>query len=411
MKNVWILNHYAQVPSGPGGTRHFSLAKYMVEHGWRATIIASSVELNTGRQRLARGQDSLYENVDGVPFLWLRTPAYQGDGLGRIRNMSSYAWRALRPAMTACLPAPDAVIGSSVHPLAALSGALIAKRHGVPFLFEVRDLWPQALIDLGRLSHDGPPARLLRALEGWLYRRAVRTLVLQPKADEYIASFGVAPEKIVWLPHGIDLAISGAPRELVDRDDFTVMYLGAHGQSNALDVILLAMAKIGSRGTARRVRLRMIGNGGMKPALMERAATLGLGDAVSFESALAKHDVPATAAEADAFIVSFFDLPNLYRFGINMNKFYDYMAAGRPIIIASAAANDPIAEAGAGLSVPPEDPEALADAIESLARMPLEARRRFAVAARDFVVANHDYAVLATRLVEVLNGCVAGRSC
>ena len=225
MKTVWILNHYAQEPGGPGGTRHYSLAKYMPQYGWRGFVIAASVELNTGRQRLARRVATKMCNYDGVDFLWIRTPVYHGNDHGRIVNMLSYSIRVLIPKTTRSLPRPDVVVGSSVHPFAAWSGALLAKRFGVPFVFEVRDLWPQTLVDMGRLKAWGFQTKTLQILEKWLYRKADRIVVLLPLAKDYIAGLGIPEEKIVYIPNGVELAGYPKPAPAYVRKKFTLMYL------------------------------------------------------------------------------------------------------------------------------------------------------------------------------------------
>src|SRR5512138_659793 len=148
MKQVWILNHYAQEPGGPGGTRHYSLAKYLPRYGWQAQIIAASVELNTGRQRLGPREIFRLEKFGEASFLWLKTPTYKGNSARRLLNIFFYTVQTLLP-YTKKLPSPHVVIGSSVHPFAAWAGAMLAKRHGTPFIFEVRDLWPQSLVDIG----------------------------------------------------------------------------------------------------------------------------------------------------------------------------------------------------------------------------------------------------------------------
>ena len=169
MKNVWILNHYAQEPGGAGGTRHYSLAKHLVDYGWKASIIAASVELNTGRQRLSPGEKRRLSKFGNVPFLWVRTPRYKGNGGGRMINMLMYSLRVLLPWTTRKLDRPDVIIGSSVHPFAAAAGAILARRFRVPFVFEVRDLWPQTLVDLGRLQEKS-------IITGWL--RVSRKMVV-----------------------------------------------------------------------------------------------------------------------------------------------------------------------------------------------------------------------------------------
>lgn len=154
MKNIWILNHYATYPGGVGSSRHYYLAKCLKSLGWSATIIAASVEHQTGIQRLKFGEGQRIDEINGVPFLWLRTPVYKGNGAGRLKNILAYTWSVLQPNATKELPRPDVIVGSSVHPFAAVAGALLARRLSVPFIFEVRDLWPQTLIDLGVCEMD-----------------------------------------------------------------------------------------------------------------------------------------------------------------------------------------------------------------------------------------------------------------
>ena len=404
MKQVWIVNHYAQEPCNPGGTRHYSLAHHLMEHAWSATLLAASTELNTGRQRLARGQLWREESYGGIPFCWFRAPGYVGNGLGRLVNMLAFAAHVVAsPSLRRRAP-PDAVIGSSVHPFAAWAGLRLARRYGVPFIFEVRDLWPQTLVDMGAAKEGSLVVRLLRRLELHLYQAAARIVVLMPKADAYITRLGIAPGKIVWIPNGIDLAGAVANPPPPTREFFYLMYFGAHGQANGLDNILAAMVRLRTLRPDRPVWLRLIGDGPLKPALIEQAKRLGL-DNVSFEPPVAKEAIPRLAAEADAFVLNLVDLP-IFRYGISPNKLFDYLAAGRPIVFSCSAANDPVAEAHAGLSVPPGDPAALAEAIARLVALPEPVRAEMGRNAVAYVHANHDFRLLARRLADCLDAAV-----
>ncbi|NIC36037.1 glycosyltransferase family 4 protein [Halomonas desiderata] len=409
MKHVWILNHYAKHPGAAGGARHYQLARHLPAQGWHATLIASSVDHPSGEQRLEESERWRLETCGEVRFLWLRTSSYRGNGGGRMKNMLEYAWQAVRPSRLAELERPDLIIGSSVHPFAALAGWWLARRHRVPFVFEVRDLWPQTLIDMGRLREGALLTRALRALEIFLYRRARRVLTLLPRAVDYIAPLGVPKERVEWLSNGVDLADfpdPGPPFPRPREMPLTLMYFGSHGEANGLSHLLEAMAivKRDANGDAVPVRLRLIGEGPAKQALIRQAGALGLdGRWVSFEPPVAKREIPALAGEADAFVITVRDLPRLYRFGISMNKLFDYMAAARPVIIASAAVNDPVADAGAGITVPPEDPLVLAEAIKRLAALPAEERARMGRAGRAHMEAVYDYRILAERLADIMN--------
>ena len=204
-KNIWILNHYAQEPSGSGGTRHFHLAENLVNHGWCSIIIAASVDHSTGRQRLGKGIDKKLEKINDISFLWIKTPKYSGNGIGRILNMLVFTFRVILPSTTKNLNKPDVVMGSSVHLFTALAAALIANRFRVPFIFEVRDLWPQTLIDMGRIREGSFIVWILRWIEKWLYRQAERIIVLLPYAWKYIVPLGFSKEKIIWIPNGVNL--------------------------------------------------------------------------------------------------------------------------------------------------------------------------------------------------------------
>jgi glycosyltransferase involved in cell wall biosynthesis len=400
LKQVWILNHYAQEPEGAGGTRHFSLAKHLQALGWKTSVLAASVELNTGRQRLASHENTRLDTFEGVSFLWVKTPPYKGNGSGRMLNMLAYAYRVCLPSTTRDLAKPDVVVGSSVHPFAAVSGAWLAKRHCVPFVFEVRDLWPQTLIDLGRLRDTDLMTRLLRWLELWLYRRADKIVVLLPKASDYIAPLGIPADKVVWIPNGVELDGYDKPSPPAIRNEFTLMYFGAHGQANGLDCVLGAMAELSKRQDMQHVRLRLIGDGPLKPTLMAQARQLNL-NTVIFEDSVPKAKIPQLASEADGFVICVKNLPQLYKYGISMNKLFDYLAASRPIIIASAAANDPVQDAGAGFTVRPESSFELAEAIDKLVKLSLDQRIAMGEAARAYVERHHSFRVLALKFAKV----------
>lgn len=403
MKQVWVLNHYAQEPDGAGGTRHYHLADHLRNLGWQATVIAASVDHGTGKQRLLPHEIKRLEFFNDVPFLWIKTPEYDGNGGGRIRNMLQYTWRVLLQKTTADLPRPDVVIGSSVHPFAAVAGAYLARRFKVPFVFEVRDLWPQTLIDMGRLKSSSLTAWILRKLELWLYRRAARIVALLPRAWEYITPLGIPKERVIWIPNGVDLSLFPQTTASVpDSEQFTLMYFGAHGQANGLDNVLSAMTFVQEQPNGRHIRLRMIGDGPLKPILTAKASELRLTN-VSFESSVPKTQIPALAAQADAFVIAVLDLPNLYRYGISMNKLFDYLAAERPIIISSDAVNNPVSEARAGLTVKAGQPKALADAILKIAATPPEERQRMGRAGRVYVEQNHSFEQLSARLAAVLD--------
>lgn len=409
MKTVWILNHYAETPGGASGARHFYLSKYLEGRQWKAILIASSVEHPSGRQRIAGPEKFKFEQVGGVDYFWVRGPSYRGNGKARIIGMLSYSLNVLRPKFLASLKRPDLIIGSSVHPFAALAAWVLSVKYKVPFIFEVRDLWPQTLVDMGRLKRTSFLTQLFYKLEFFLYTRASKIIVLMPGASDYIAKRGVNRDKVFWLSNGSDVEDFPVFPE-PSNPTFCFMYFGAHGEANALDVLLDAMGIIKSRTEAAlvpRVKLRLIGDGPLKSGLIDKARDLGLADWITFESSVSKSQIPSVAAEADAFVISVLNLPALYRYGISMNKIFDYMAAARPIVIAVEAYNDPVVDADCGISVPPSRPDLLADAMIAMAKASKEDRRELGRKARSHVMENYNYRALAGKLADILDEVIA----
>jgi len=365
-KTLWILNHYAVTPDLPGGTRHVDLARELVKLGWRVTILASAFHHVFRRHvKLAPGQRWRVEEVDGVDVVWIRTTPYRGNDWRRTWSMVDYTVRAwwtgrLLPRRIPEVGRPDVVLGSSVHLLAVVAAWRLARHYRARFVMEVRDLWPQTLVDMGQLSEASLMTRLLRGLEAFLYRRAARIVTLLPRVEDYIASRGIPREKVVWVPNGVDLSRFPTPSPSPQADGpFTVMYPGAHGEANALGTVIEAAALL--QDQAAEVRFVFVGDGPEKEWLMEKARSLGLRN-VEFRDPVRKAETTDTLHEAHVFVFHLQRAP-VFEYGVSSNKLFDYMAAERPVVFAVQAGNNPVDEAGCGITIAPEDPAALADAV------------------------------------------------
>ena len=397
---IWIVNHYADPPDGLA-TRSFDIARRLVEKGHPTTIFVcafSHYHLRPARKLGFRLWQK--ESIDGVQLVWIAANSYRGNDWRRVTNMVTFSVLAFL-AGALRRERPDVIVGVSVHPLAALSGWLLARLKRARFFFEVTDLWPQTLIDFGRLRADGRAARAMRSLERFLFRHAERIVMLWRHTDEYVSSQGVSPAKILWIPHGVELTryeqlepYLGAPAR-----PFRVMFLGGFVASNSVESILDAAQVLARRGRDD-VRFLLVGSGQEREALIERAQTMGLHN-VEFRPAVPKRDVGRVMGEADAFIYGLRDLP-LYRFGISLNKLTDYLAAGRPIIFFGRSSYDPVRDAQAGFSVPPGDPEALADAILELVALTPEERMEMGERGRRYLLEHHNIPILSERLLTAL---------
>lgn len=399
---IWMINHYAEPYA-----RHHNLALELVRRGHRVVIFASSFDHKSRREnRLAPGEKMRSEDIDGVTFVWMRTPPYPGNTAARVWNMAVFAGRIWRGGKPAGFDPPEVIIGSSPHLFAALPAQRLAASLHVPFVLEVRDLWPQSLVDLGGVSPRHPVVRGLEAIEKYLYRRAARIISLLPGAAEHMAKKGADPEKVVWIPNGVNLDLVPPPEPPRNDGVFTVMYAGAHGLANALDTLLDAARIVRSKLWGKGVRFRFIGDGPEKPRLEGKAQVENL-ENVSFENPVPRNQVYGLLKKGDVLWVTLRDSP-LYRWGISLNKLYDYLASARPIVFGANVSLNPVDEAGAGITVPPEDPNALAQAIKRLYDMSPDERWEMGLRGREYVEKHHNFSRLADKLENLLEEAVKG---
>jgi glycosyltransferase involved in cell wall biosynthesis len=405
VKAVWMLNHYAITPDMPGGTRHFDLACELTRVGYDVTILASAFNHGLRRKvRLLNGEPRALEEVEGVKFVWIPSFAYAGNDWRRLVNMLDYAWRAYwlgrhLPRLEPCIRTPDVVMGCSVHLFAVLSGYYLSRHYGAHFLVEVRDLWPQTFLDMG-VWHEGQlQVRFFRWLEQFCYRRAEQIVTLSPMTHDYLARYSSAwADKVVYVPNGTRVARFErivATQEQENRP-LRVMYLGAMGIGNGLDLLLQAMQAV-EQTAPGRLECVLVGDGPLKPWLQKTAADHGLRN-VRFENAVPRAQVPACAAQADILVL----VQREVLYG-SSNKLYDYMAAGKPIVFAVFAQHNNLVErVRCGVSASPESGADLAEKLLTVASMPEEERRAMGDRGRAYVKEHHDYSILARRLADTL---------
>jgi glycosyltransferase involved in cell wall biosynthesis len=391
--------------------RPYYLAREWVRRGHRVSIVAASESHLRSHAPQLGGRARLDETIDGIDYTWLATPSYRGNGAARVRNMAAFVMRLRRDGeQLAASIKPDVVIASSTYPLDIWPAHRIARRAGARLLFELHDLWPLSPMELGGHSRWHPFIMLLQAAENFACRHADAIVSILPKVGAHLEAHGMAPGKLHLVPNGVDPAewredgpalqpaLAAALDRLKQEGRFVVGYAGTHGIANALQTLLDAAVRL--RG--QPVAFVLVGGGPQKAELQRNAAALGLAD-VQFFDPIPKMQVPALLRHFDLAYIGWHRQP-LYRFGISPNKLIDYMMAARPILHAVEAGNDPVAEAGCGITVPPERPHAIADAILSMMALSPDQRARLGQRGRDFALANHTYPVLGQRFLTALAG-------
>jgi len=396
-ETLWILNHYAQTPLTAGGTRHYELARRLIGMGYDVSIVSSEFDHVSGTARFGGLSTPRCEVVDGVRFLWLPSRfSYRDNGMARVWNMLEYSVRAYwrgRKCFGGSLGKPDVLLASSPHLLTGLAGLRLARHFDIPFLFEVRDLWPETFVQMGVMTRRHPVVLLLRRLELHLYRRSAKVVSLLPTVGEYLEPLGVESQKTAIIPNGVDAeayACEGSRRE---EGPLRIVYAGAHGPANGLDNVLRAMAELAGN---LEVEFHSYGDGPEKATLTALARELELAN-VFFHGAVPKCEIPAILCGADALLLNYARL-GIGAYGISPNKLWEYLAAGKPVLFAHEATNNPVEELDCGISVPPADPAALAHAVRLLAAMTPQERLVMGARGVGYVREEHDWGVLAGKL-------------
>jgi len=387
--------------------RHYFLARHWVQTGHEVQVIAASYShLRAVNPDAARGTVS--EHEDGIAFHYLKTRSYSGNGMGRVLNMLEFSI-GLRSAL-AGLERPDVVIVSLPHPFAVPVVQELAGRRDLPLVVEIRDLWPLSLVELMGLPRYHPLVLLMQCLERRTYLKNDLLVSLLPNGREYFARFGLDPARVVHIPNGIDPSVwSEAPPGDVNptlqrlaairRDSpFLVMYFGTIGKGNDVASFIQASRSAHAAGAAFVV----VGSGVDRQALESEA-----NGHVHFLNPVARHLVPAVLGCADVLYIGWNDCPALYRYGISPIKMADYMMAAKPIVHSVRAWNDPVAESGCGISVPPGQPGAIAGAVDDLLRLSGLQRAALGRKGREYALREYDYRLLAARYLGALDQVVA----
>lgn len=403
--NIWIFNHYAIAPGSSGGTRHYDLAKQLVEKGHKVTIFASSFNHQTRKEEhfISENSSMIEKYYDSVRFVWIKTSSYHGNNWRRVLNMLSYTYRGYKHAKRMD-DQPDIVIGSLVHPLAAYLGYKISKRFKCKFYFEERDLWPQSLIELGKISPKNPVILLLSQLELFLYRKADKIIVLFDKAVNYVVSKGIDREKVLYLPNGVNMdrykssnnAIN-LPNEITDpfsttlKNKFIAVYTGTHGLANNLDVILDAANLIDNKD----IFFLLVGDGPEKRRLQTRVEDENILNVV-FLPPVQKEFIPLILNSVHIGLLPLQDSP-VFKWGISPNKMFDYMAAKLPVILLCDLEDTPVDKANGGLVIKNEFSQNLAHTLQEWAVNQSEVKK-MGINASKYVIENHSWDKLANVL-------------
>ncbi len=399
---VTFISKYCILPQFGAPNRQYFISKYLsLQPGAAVLLIGSKSTLAA-----VAGFKGLYHSVkDGnLEMVTLNGPVVDpGFNLRRLRSWIVFEFNIFRFRKNIRDFKPDVMIVSSLSILTFLTGVFLKKWLRIPLVIEIRDIHPLTIVEVGKTSPYNPAVIMLKMVEKYGYKNADLIISPLPKADDHIRTVVKKPFQFYWMPQGVDLNFYDQPRKVLPADliqkksgDFIIGYAGTLGKANALDVIFEAAASI--QHTHPHIKFIFIGDGPLKNSFRVKYKTLGN---IIFVPAVSKIDLQQLLDKVDIVINTWLDIP-IYRFGINPNKWIDYMYAAKPILVAYSGYKCIIGEIGCGIVVPAENKQALIKGIIEFSEMTADELTAMGKKGKDYLINGLSYEALTAGLYKKL---------
>lgn len=410
MKTIWIMNHYAANTFFDRGGRHYSFAKYLIRKGYDVTIFCASTVHNTDKNIEIKEGMYKTDQVDGIPYVFVKTSPYKGNGIKRIKNMVQF-YIKLFPVTKKVgreTGKPDVILASSVHPLTLVAGIQIAKKRKIPCVCEVRDLWPKSIVDFGNMSRKNPVIQMLYQLEKWIYKNADQLIFTMEGGKQYIEEKGwikgINPKKIHHVNNGVDLETFEYNRkhfQIQDKDleengVFKIIYAGSIRNMNKVETLVKAVEKLNK---PNQCRLIIYGDGDDKESLESYCKKHKLAN-VKFKGRVEKKYIPYILSKSDLNIINYMQ-SDLIKYGGSQNKLFEYLASGKPICSNVRMGYSLIEKYQCGIEENISGDDAYAKVIQKFMDIPRE-KYEFYMQNALQAAKEYDFAVLSEKLEKIL---------
>jgi len=346
-------------------------------------------------------KDFTEEIIEGVRYLWVKTPKYNDNTVFRSVNIFTFVNKLKKSAKhLANSLKPDLVIASSTYPMDIYPCKMIASESGAKLVFEIHDLWPLTQMTFGNLSHKNLIVKYLQKAEDFAFTQSDDIVSILPNADKHIKERNVKKFRFHFIPNGVimDKNIQNAcvldsyHQNVIDKlksqNKFILMYVGGHTVSNSLETLISSCPILPGN-----VSVVMVGEGRYKKMLMDTCAQKGYKN-IHFLPSVPKNQVNTIQSLADCLYIGAKKC-KLYEYGVGMNKYYDYMLSKKPILNGVEASNDIVKKVNCGISVKAESNTAICEGLKALIALTPEEREQIGQNGYEYVTKNHDYQILA----------------
>jgi len=404
-KSIWLINQYLCTPELNGdGHRHSYLAEEWIKKGYDVTLITSSYSHVPLRENKIKGVFELREGK--IRTLLIKGNKYSStQGVSRIASWLIFCF-LLFFIPTKKIPKPDIIIVSSNSLLPILNVVWQYKKkfREAKFLLEIRDIWPLTLVEVGNFSANNIFIRILAWIEKLGYQKADFIVSLLKDTDDHIEKVLEDDNfKYEWISNGYKLQDDSYYEEIpqsitnkIPNDKFVVGYAGSLGRANAMEYIIESFKQL----DAKKFALCILGIGDEMNNLKQKAHGL---DNIIFLGKVKKSEVLSFLKKCDLLYLGVRDL-NLYRYGISMNKTFDYLYAQKPVLLSSPVKNSIVKLAKCGVEVIPEKPDILRKEIMNFEQMDIPERVDMGKRGKEYLLNNFTYQKLAEKYIKIFDG-------
>jgi len=398
-KNIWIINQYCGSIFHGMNFRSWYFAKELKKKGHCPHIISASFSHLLFKFPATNGKFT-FENVEDIPFTWVKVAKYSGSqSIGRVLVMIQFMINLIFLPKKK-LQKPDVIIVSSLSPLPIVSAYFWSKKYKAKLLFEVRDIWPLSLIEIGGFSKLNPLVLFFGWFEKFAYKRADKVISVLPNAKPHMESRGMNKDKFIHIPNGFNMEemkkskdLDKSIANLIPKNKFIVGYTGSLGASNAMEYLIKASNYLENN---ENIHFLIFGKGQHLEKLKNNAK-----NNVSFLGEIDKSQIQSAISFFDVCYIGWHN-HSLYRFGISPNKIFEYMYSGKPIIHSVNTSNDIVQIAEAGISLEPENPREITNKIIEISKMENEILKKWGENGKKYVKENHTYSHLTQLLISTI---------
>lgn len=410
------MNHYATNSYFNKGGRHYWLAENLIKNDYEATVFCANTRHPMKEIVDTKGSKFTVKETEDIPYVFVKTTEYAGNSVSRVKNMVNFARNLGIVAKTYAKKEgkPDVILASSVHPLTLVAGIRIAKKFNVPCICEVRDLWPESIVEFQGANRKSLVIKSLRKGEKWIYKKADRLIFTMEGGVDYITDNKwdkdqggpIDISKVYHINNGTDLElyrrnIKENPYidgDLDNPDIFKVVYAGSIRKANNIGLIIDAAKYVGEK-YGDEIKFLIFGDGNEKQALQQRCIDENIENVV-FKGIVEKRQIPNILSKSNLNILNYAS-HNIWKYGGSQNKMFEYLASGKPILSTIKMGYDIIEKYKAGISLESQSATSIGDAVIKIKEMDKasyeELSNNSKLAAKDY-----DFKVLTNKLIDII---------